>query len=422
MSIIKRGRFFHMKRRVPKRYAAFDPRSFIYQSLYTDSPEEAHQKEEIVWREMLGAWEAELAGQGAIAQKRFEAAKELAERRGYQWMASGKVAGLPVDDLLDRVEATVIASGRSSRIRGEAFLGGAKSPPLTVAAALESFWKLAADRVRGKSSDQVRRWRNPRIKAITNFIQVVGNLPVADISADHMLDFREWWWDRIESEGLTPNSANKDFSHLGNVLKTVVRMRRLGFEPPVSGLNFAAGRARPRPPFPTEFIKTTLLAPGALSGLNTEARTVLLGMVNTGYRPSEGAALLPDHIRLDGEIPYIQIAPDGRTLKTKRSERQIPLAGVSLEAFRHLPGGTPRYRDKPGLSATLNKFLRENDLMPSTEHTTYGLRHAFEDRLLVAGVDERVRRDLMGHHLNREEYGEGGGLEMRFQAIQAIAL
>ena len=66
----------------------------------------------------------------------------------------------------------------------------------------------------------------------------------------------------------------------------------------------------------------------------------------------------------------------------------IPLAGVSLEAFRACPGGFPRYKGKAGLSATLNKFLRENGLMGNNRHTLYALRHSFEDRLLDRDVDE----------------------------------
>jgi integrase len=422
MSIQKRGRFYHLKKRVPKRFAGLDPRTFIYKSLHTDSEEEAHQKANDVWRELVGAWEAERAGETTLAQERFDAAREFAARRGYRWRPAIEVAQMPLSDILDRVEATVARSGKPSRARAEAFLGGARQPALTVSGALESYWKLAADKIKGKSEDQIRRWRNPRTKAVNNFVDVVGDLVLSDITADDMLDFREWWWDRIVSEDLTPNSANKDFTHLGKVLKTVARMRRLGFEPPVSGLAFSEGKPRPRPPFPTEFIRDNLLASGALGGLNTEARTIILGMINTGYRPSEGAALLPEHIHLDSNIPHIEILPEGRTLKTRRSERKIPLVGVSLEAFRAQSTGTPRYRDKPGLSATLNKFMRANNLMPSSEHTVYGLRHSFEDRLLVAKVDERVRRDLMGHRLDREEYGIGGGLEVRFDAVKAISL
>ena len=46
---------------------------------------------------------------------------------------------------------------------------------------------------------------------------------------------------------------------------------------------------------------------------------------------------------------------------------------------------------------------------------------ALADRLLRAGVDDRVRRDLMGHSLNRERYGQGGGLAFKAEMLQRIA-
>src|SRR3546814_10713483 len=103
-----------------------------------------------------------------------------------------------------------------------------------------------------------------------------------------MLEFRDYWMDRIEREGVTANSANKDVSHLADMLKTVNRMKRLGLSLPLSDLRFKMGDARQRPPFSVEWIRDKLLAKGALDGLNTEARCILLGMVHTGYRPSEG--------------------------------------------------------------------------------------------------------------------------------------
>jgi integrase len=69
----------------------------------------------------------------------------------------------------------------------------------------------------------------------------------------------------------------------------------------------------------------------------------------------------------------------------------------------------------------VNKFLRANGLMESKKHVMYSLRHSFEDRLLRAGVDERVRRDLMGHGLDRERYGQGGGLSFKAEMVQRIA-
>jgi len=59
--------------------------------------------------------------------------------------------------------------------------------------------------------------------------------------------------------------------------------------------------------------------------------------------------------------------------------------------------GFERYRENSAnLSATVNKYLRANDLLEAPEHSHYGLHHSFEDRMLVAGIDERIRRDLMG--------------------------
>jgi integrase len=145
-------------------------------------------------------------------------------------------------------------------------------------------------------------------------------------------------------------------------------------------------------------------------------------MVNTGYRPSEGAMLTSAQIRLDTNIPYIKIEAVGRTLKTDSSERVIPLVGISLEAFRQFPNGFPRYADNPGLSDTINKFLRENKLLETPGHSLYSLRHSFEDRMLAAGVDERIRMDLLGHQIKRERYGAGADLEHLQRVVKSVAL
>jgi len=190
----------------------------------------------------------------------------------------------------------------------------------------------------------------------------------------------------------------------------------------LAGLNFSEGEKRTRVPFSEGWIRDKLLAPGALSGLNKEARCILLGMVNTGYRPSEGQSLKAGHIRLDVDFPHITIEPEGRTLKTGPSRRIIPLAGVSLEAFKECPEGFPRYFTSAGLSATVNKFMRENALAETPEHTLYGIRHGFEDRMTDRDVEERIKADLMGHAISRERYGKGASLEKLAGVVRFIAL
>ena len=149
-------------------------------------------------------------------------------------------------------------------------------------------------------------------------------------------------------------------------------------------------------------------------------------MVNTGARPSEIAALRPERIILHGAVPHIQIRADDRQVKTMRAIRDIPLTGVSLDAMHEFPGGFPRYKESSAsLSATVNSFLRANSLMEDRDDgrtTMYSLRHSFMDRMTNNDVDDRIRRDVFGHRLNTEEYGDGADLEKVHDLLHAFAL
>lgn len=126
----------------------------------------------------MAAWEAKLAGDSADAEQRFAAARDLAEARGFRYMRSDQVAKLPIEELRDRFAAVPgfkDQPGNPDMIEAAAVLGGAKEPPLTVSKALELYWTLAKDKSLGKSEDQLRRWKKPRMKAVKNFIAVVGD-------------------------------------------------------------------------------------------------------------------------------------------------------------------------------------------------------------------------------------------------------
>ena len=422
MKFVNRNGHLHFRKRVPRRFADIEPRDYVWISLHTDLEDVAKRKAGAVWEEMLEAWEAKLHGDTEDYDERLAAAKHLAGIRGYRYLPASQVAKLPKAEFYERVKKTMRKNGTMDPKEAEALLGAVPKPKLTLSQCLKEFWKLAHDRTIGKSEDQIRRWRNPRIKAINNLIGVIGDQEIGAITGDDMLDFREWWMDRIRTEGLTPNSANKDLIHVGNVLRTVNKMKRLGLNLPLSDLSIKEGEKKTRPAFSLDWIKTKLLAPGALDGLNTEARAILLGMVNTGYRPSEGAALTVAQIRLDHKVPHISIEPVGRQLKSQYSKRKIPLLGVSLEAFKQFPDGFPRYRDSAALSATVNKYLRTHGLLETPDHSMYSLRHSWEDRMLSAGIDERIRRDCLGHRLSRERYGQGATLEMMRDHFKPIAL
>lgn len=423
---ILRGDTYYLRKRVPARYASVEPKDLVHISLATDSFEVARRKAPEVWAQMIEAWEAKLDGHGGDGEARMKAARNLAQRRGYRYLDAPDVARLPLDEILQRIESAVDRRGRLDMKEAEAALGLVPAPAMTVSQVFDEFYKVAGDRVLGKSPDQLRRDKAPRLKATNNFIDAIGNKQLADVTTDDMFTFRAAWMERVAAGEVKPESANKDFIYLGAMWRAVAQVKGipLRFETEGLALSASKGKKATRPPFSDEWIKEKLLAAGALDGLNREARTILLVMVNTGARPSEISGLLPEEIKLTGKVPHILIQPNAnRHLKNRHSERYMPLTGISLDAMKGMPNGFPTYAQKSAtLSATVNKFLAENGLLETPDHTMYSLRHAFEDRMLTGGIDERVRRDLLGHGLKRERYGKGGDMEFIHGLMLPLAL
>ncbi len=261
MSITKRENTFHLRRRVPTRYNSVEPRKTVWISLHTDSEAVARSKADRAWGQMVEAWEARLAGDTEDAETRLAAAHELARIRGHRYLDVGRVSKLPLRRACGARGSRLRPGGVPDRAETTALIGTAQEPQITVTKALDFYWTLAREKTLGKSEDQLRRWRNPRIKAVRNFAAVVGDRAIDQITRDDMLDFRQRWLERIEAGEVTASSANKDLIHLGDVLKTVNTMKRLGLALPLGELSFREGETRTRPPFSDEWIKNRLLAP-----------------------------------------------------------------------------------------------------------------------------------------------------------------
>jgi integrase len=417
-----RGGTYFLRMRVPKRFEEVETRKHVWISLKTDSASEANNRAKRARQEMLNGWEAKLAGDFKLADHLFAEAKKEAQRLGFAYRPASEVVELPMAELSRRIRAA-----SESPEAAKAALGLVDPPVVTVSAALELFWAVSTDKVINKTPDQLRRWKNPRKKVVAKFIEVIGDKPITEISTEDMLMFREHLINRVSDGEITMQSASKELTHFIGTIRAVNKMKRLGVDLPFSDLALKGGRQKKRQPFSRAWIQDKLLAPRALDGLNPQARNILLMMINSGARPSEVAGLKVEHLDLTGDIPMMSFVPDGRQLKNDHSERRVPLHGVSLDAARDALGAAkgdelfPAYFGRDKVSDTINKFLRENGLKESETTTLYSLRHSFEDRLIEAGVADRVRADLFGHALQRERYGEGGGDEMRYQAIKAVS-
>jgi integrase len=231
-----------------------------------------------------------------------------------------------------------------------------------------------------------------------------------------------WTRQRVTEDEVEVKTANKDIGQLSRTLKVMNIRRRFDLPDLFKGLRLEGQIEHARMPYETEFIQNRLLAKHALSGLNEDARLVLYVVADTGLRPSEVVNLQETAILLDAKIPYVKILPEGRRLKTEDSQREIPLVGAALAAMKLRPMGFPRYRDKGStLSATLNKYLLQNGLRPTTDHSVYSLRHSFKDRLIAAEAPDSLIDSLMGHKTYKPKYGKGPSLELKLKYLQQIA-
>ena len=341
-------------------------------------------------------------------------------------MPAGKVAVLGVEALLDRLDR--LPDNKPMPLDEEAVLGLVEAPKVKLADAFEVYCNvIKGAELATKSRNQVRTWRKVKLRAIANFKQVVGaDVAIEDISRKHAIDFYEFWLKRVTDKTHSHSSANRDVGNMrtlhGDYFSHVGDKDRPN---PFAGLSYAGGIKTTRPPFPIDWLTDKILAPGALDRLNLEARGILIALIDTGCRPSEICNLPPERIILEHNVPHIQIrGRDGREIKSGQSNRDIPLVGVSLQIFRlHPDGFSHRYFDREdSFSCLANKFFKNNGLFPSADHSIYSIRHTFEKRMLEAGIGDELRRRLMGHSLDRPDYGDGGSFEFRQMEMKRFAL
>lgn len=417
------GRYYY-NRRVPNKYRSFDPRNWIKVALGTDSLTEARRLGFFYNEKMEQFWKRLFATGKTSEQCAYEQTVVQAEVFGFEYRPASDIGLAPTGQIIERV--VYVEKQKLKDIHVKAVLGGANPPKLNLEEGVVKFFELTTDKLLNKSPNQKRKWKNPRERAMRNFIGVVGNKFIGDLTRDDTLKFKTWWVNRLEEEELVANSANKNFIQLKTIIDTLNENYRLGLDIDhlFKKLLISEDDERKRLSFTTEYLRNTLLNPDNLKGLNPQAKGSLYAFAETGAGLSELVWLNSKTIILNGKIPYIDIRPEKKAhLKTKYRRRKIPLVGYALDVFREFPNGFTQYAGQPDtLSATLSKFLKDNKLLPSDQHSVYSLRHSFQDRLIAAKVLDRAQSDLMGHKFRGQAYGEGSSLEQRLEYLLEIQL
>ena len=424
--LTRRGTTWHFVRRVPAEFTALDRRGIVRHSTRIKITEDrlgrrASRVADRLNTELECFWKELAEGCSNADINRYEQARRRARSLGYDYIPNGELVALPQEKRLERLEALVAKGLTNDPAARVALLGTAQRPSFNLSRLFEEYESATKDEVKDLSPDQLRIWRNGRIRAVAQFVQVVGKKPVADLTHADAIDYSEWWRARVVEDEVAAKTANKDMGQLSRMLKDMSIRRRLNLPDIFKGLHLRGETDKSRLPYEADFIKTRFLA-GALDGLNDDARFVLYVMIETGLRPSEIVNLRESTIILNAAIPHVRIMADGRRLKTEDSERDIPLVGVALKALALRPRGFPKYRDNATtLSATVNKFMAANGLRPTRDHSVYSLRHSFRDRLVAVETPDSLIDSLMGHKTYKPKYGKGPSLELKLKFLEKIA-
>ena len=426
--LTQRHGVWHYVRRVPSEYQALDTRGIVKLStkvkIANDRKGTKAGRVAARMNATLEAyWRALSESKTTEARQAYADAVKLARSLGFEYQTASAGAEKPIAEMLTRIETLMVGERWKDPALRKATLGGVEKPKIMLSDLFTEYEATQRTNLSKMSPDQVRKWTNAKKRAVEILIERIGNKALDELSRDDALAYSDWWEDRVITEGIGAGTANKNISHIGGMIRAVNKRHDLRLDAVFAGTRIEGGRDGQRKPFDLDFIKNVILADGQLADLNDEARDVVYAVMETGARPSEIINLSRRQIVLDAAIPHIRIQPEGRLLKTDQSEREIPLVGMALDAMRRHPNGFPRYFDKgSNLSATLMKYFKAHNLLPSEKHSIYSFRHSFKDRLKSVEAPEELIDEMMGHTTAKPKYGDGYGLKLKLKYLQAIAL
>ncbi|MDI6029075.1 hypothetical protein QBK99_23165 [Corticibacterium sp. UT-5YL-CI-8] len=249
------------------------------------------------------------------------------------------------------------------------------------------------------------------------------------------MEYRRHLNEKIRDGAFGPNTASKMIGSIRKLINAYNDGHGIHSPNPLEKISFKQPKNK-RPSFSTEYIKSKWLQGDPFCKLNFDARCILFTMLDSGAGIKEICGLLPDDIVLDHEIPHIIIRDNAlRKVKTNNRNRTVPLIGHALSSMKEFPKGFPRYQNEIGhttFSNTTNKFLRENDLLQTSKHSCYCLRHSFIDRMRRHLIPLDIQKSIVGHgdglsssKSNKditEHYGEGYDLTTKLGMISPLAM
>jgi len=215
-------------------------------------------------------------------------------------------------------------------------------------------------------------------------IKHLGDRPIDGYSSSDAAALRDVMLDR----GLSIASVKRNFSTIRSIINLTISEQGLDCGNAFARTFMPEEDRQRRLPIPIDIIRAIQ---ADCRHMDDDMRWVVALLSDTGMRLGEAVGLAKSDVVLDADMPHINvILHPWRRLKTKGSERCIPLVGEALWAASRAIEGTsgddflfPRYNrgsssNANSASAAINKWLKPR--VPDN-CVIHSFRHSMRDRL-----------------------------------------
>jgi len=260
--------------------------------------------------------------------------------------------------------------------------------------------------------------------AFDSVISLMGDVDIVRMTPKDV----QVWIAKCEIKGQKPTTIKRRINALSSTINRYFRDHEIEKRNPFSkaGVKEGTGAKTDRLPFNRQHLKLIDRYFDLAPRLSDDIRRIVPLLKMTGARPLEIGGLDASDVLLDHEFPHLWIRNNPhRRIKTKGSERRIPLVGDALEAARAAKSASPvgpifsrTSHDTNSLSQRLNKFIRRAGVPKSSRLVAYSFRHTLEEALRTAGVREHTQKRIMGHTDSSitGRYGAPAGMLEELQA------
>ena len=249
-------------------------------------------------------------------------------------------------------------------------------------------------------------------------IKQLGDRPIGGYSSSDAAALR----DAMLDGGLSIASVKRNFSTIRSIINLTISEQGLDCGNAFARTFMPEQDRQRRLPIPIDCMKAIQ---SDCRHIDDDMRWLVALLSDTGMRLGEAVGLAVKDINLDDEIPHLNLIPHPwRRLKTKGSERCVPLVGEALwAASRAIEAASgsdflfPRYNrasssNANSASAAINKWLKPRVPEGCVIHS---FRHSMRDRLRAVECPSDIIDAIGGWTTTGigQRYGLGQPLEVK---------